>query len=156
MTKYYGGFQIIIILVLLTATVYSFVDYKNETDFNAKLQPVEVKVKKKFCDASIVVKIRKGKKDQKSILVTYKEKDYWINHYSRYECNQIGETVKLYYSAEEDDFYKKETSNKGKTWFFAVLALVSFTPLKLLNSKLDRKIKEKKKENKKNKKNKQN
>ncbi|WP_396195497.1 hypothetical protein [Flavobacterium sp.] len=40
MRKYYSGLQLIIILVLLTATVYSFVSYKNETDFNAKLQLV--------------------------------------------------------------------------------------------------------------------
>lgn len=140
MKKYYSVLQMILILVLLTATVYSFVMYKNEADFNAKLQLVEAKVKKKFCDASIMIKRRKGKNDQSSILVSYKSKDYWINHYSRKECSQIEDKVKLYYHAEEDDFYKLQTSNSDKVFLFAILALVSLTPLNLLNSKNGPKI----------------
>ncbi|MEO0045090.1 MAG: hypothetical protein RL705_281 [Bacteroidota bacterium] len=145
MKKYYSGLQMIIILVLLTATVYSFVAYKKEADFNAKLQLVEVKVKKKFCDTSITIKRSKGKNNQKSILVSYKEKDYWIHHYSPKECNQISDKVKLYYHAEEDDFYKLQTSNSDKVFLFAILALVSLTPLNLLSSKMDQKSKKKKK-----------
>ena len=135
----------ILIVVLLIATIYSFVEYKNEGDFNAKLQPIEVKVKKKFCDALIVIKRKKGKKDQKSILVSYKDKDYWIDHYSLNECNQIGKSIKLYYSTEEDQFYKLQTSNSNKVFLFTILALISLTPLNLLNSKMDQKSKKKKK-----------
>jgi hypothetical protein len=51
----------------------------------------------------------------------------------------------LYYSAEEDQFYKSLTSNKGKTFFFAILALISLTPLRLLSTKMDQKSKKKKK-----------
>ncbi|MEY2629807.1 MAG: hypothetical protein RLZZ469_703, partial [Bacteroidota bacterium] len=52
MKKYYSGLQIILILVLLSATVYSLVDYVNENEFNAKLQLVKVTVKEKYCDAN--------------------------------------------------------------------------------------------------------
>ncbi|MBP6558251.1 MAG: hypothetical protein KAX93_07955 [Flavobacterium sp.] len=145
MRKYYSILQMVLILVLLSATVYSLVAYKNETDFNAKLQLVEAKVKKKFCDASIIIKRRKGKNDQSSILVSYKSKDYWIHHYSLKECDKISDKVKLYYHPEEDDFYKLQTSNSDKVFLFAILALVSLTPLNLLSSKMDQKAKKKKK-----------
>jgi hypothetical protein len=145
MKKYYSGLQIVLILVLLTATVYSIVEYKNETDFNTKLQLVEAKVKKKFCESSVMIKRRKGNNDQKSILVTYKNKEYWIHHYSQNECDQISDKVKLYYHAEEDEFYKLKTSNSDKVFLFAVLALVSLTPLNLLSTKMDQKAKKKKK-----------
>jgi len=144
MKKYYSNLQIILILVLLAATVYSFVEYKNETDFNATLQAVEVKVKEKFCDASFRIK-KRGNKNNKSILITYNGKDYWIKNYNRNECEQIKEIIQLYYSPEEDDFYKSLTSNKEKTCFFAILALISLTPLNLLSSKMDKKSKKKKK-----------
>jgi hypothetical protein len=145
MRKYYSGLQLIIILVLLIAAVYSWIDYKSEADFNAKLQLVTVKVKKKFCDASVMIKKRKGKNDQKSILVSYKQKDYWIHHYSIEECNQIADNVKLYYHPEEEAFFKKKTSNKDKVFLFAILAVISLTPLKLLSAKTDKKSNKKKK-----------
>ena len=143
MKKYYSGLQIILILVLLTATVYSIVEYKNETDFNAKLQLVEVKVKEKYCDADFNLKKRRNSND-KSILISYQQKDYWVKNYNRNECEQIKQTVSLYYSAEEDEFYKSLTSNKEKTFFFTILALISLTPLKLLSTKMDKKSKKKK------------
>ena len=143
MKNYYSGLQIILILVLLTATVYSIVEYKNETDFNAKLQLVEVKVKEKYCDADFNLKKRRNSND-KSILISYQQKDYWVKNYNRNECEQIKQTVSLYYSAEEDEFYKSLTSNKEKTFFFAILALISLTPLKLLSTKMDKKSKKKK------------
>ncbi|WP_396195498.1 hypothetical protein [Flavobacterium sp.] len=92
-----------------------------------------------------MIKRRKGKNDQKSILVSYNNKDYWIHYYSSQECNQIGNNVKLYYHPEEDAFFKKKTSNKDKVFLFAILALVSLTPLNLLSSKMDQKSKKKKK-----------
>lgn len=137
MKKYYSGLQIILILGLLTATFYSIVEYKNETDFNAKLQLVEVKVKEKYCDADFNLKKRRNSND-KSILISYQQKDYWVKNYNRNECEQIKQTVSLYYSAEEDEFYKSLTSNKEKTFFFAILALISLTPLKLLSTKMDK------------------
>lgn len=143
MKKYYSGLQIILILVLLTATVYSIVEYKSETDFNAKLQLVEVKVKEKYCDTDFNLKKRRNSND-KSILISYQQKDYWVKNYNRNECEQIKQTVSLYYSAEEDEFYKSLTSNKEKTFFFAILALISLTPLKLLSTKMDKKSKKKK------------
>jgi hypothetical protein len=145
MKKYYSGLQIILILVLLSATVYSLVAHKNETDFNAKLQWVEVTVKEKFCDAERLIK-RKGRPSGvSSILVSYHKKDYWIDHYNRKECNEINDKIKLYYHPEEDAFFKKETSNKDKVFLFAILALFSLTPLNLLSTKMDQKSRKKKK-----------
>ncbi len=144
MKKNYSGLKIILILVLLSATVYSLVDYVNENEFNAKLQLVKVTVKEKYCDANFNLKKRRNTND-KSILILYKQKEYWIDHYNRNDCEQIKQTVSLYYSAEEDQFYKSLTSNKGKTFFFAILALISLTPLRLLSTKMDQKSKKKKK-----------
>lgn len=103
--------------MLLSATVYSLVAHKNETDFNAKLQWVEVTVKEKFCDAERLIK-RKGRPSGvSSILVSYHKKDYWIDHYNRKECDEINDKIKLYYHPEEDAFLKRKLPIKTKSFF---------------------------------------
>lgn len=148
MKKYYSVFQLILILVLLSTTIYSFVEYTNESEANAKLQLVEVKVKEKHCGVKAVIRKRKGRNSQSSILVIYKNKEYWVHHFSCQDCEQIEDRLELYYNAEQDDFQQTPSSNKSKLFFLIGLTFIALIPVNAINNKMDAKIKDGKKNKK--------